>query len=116
MLNSFFTQVFINFVSQQQEIVQEHENTSTCQPGPPTEMLPIIAGITDPDDECIIDVGTSVADSGCQGDSDVACLLDSGPESFAASSLGIVADLDTRGEGDPLLGQVIGLKTSFGTE
>ena len=107
-------QVFINFVSQQQELMQEVETADICQPGPPTEMQPIATATQDPDnnsDDVIIDLGLSCADSGCQGDGDAACILESEPESLAASSLGIVADMsreeeEGEEEEDPLLGKV----------
>lgn len=71
-------QVFINFVSKQQEIIQEAEASSTISPGPPTELQDMAATHSpDCDDDTIIDLGTSTADSSCPMESDVPCLLDS---------------------------------------
>jgi hypothetical protein len=81
-------------VSQQQEIVQEQERNGASPQYPPTELdnLPPGSAI-DSDDDTILDMGMSVADSGC--DQDVACLLDSRPSSCRASSLGIEADFNS---------------------
>ncbi|ELU10176.1 hypothetical protein CAPTEDRAFT_219516, partial [Capitella teleta] len=82
--------VFINFVSKQQELIEAQEQGDGLAPIPQTELRPLPSQV-DSDDDTILDMGMSVADSGC--DTDVACLLDSRASSCRASSLGIEADL-----------------------